>query len=144
MRGYSLVEVLVALAVFSAAAAGLAPLVALSARANLQAKHITIAAVLAQQKIEELLPAAADELVPSPADALARTVDGYADFLDGAGRVLGGGATPPPSSAYVRRWSVDALTNGGADNSWVLQVVVTDLRSRGVARIVAARSGRAF
>jgi prepilin-type N-terminal cleavage/methylation domain-containing protein len=138
MRGYSLVEVLVAMAIVAGGVAGLAPLVAMSAYANLQARQTTIAAVLAQQKIEELLAAAGDP-VPSPSDALARNVDGYADFLDRAGRLLGAGSPAPSGSAYVRRWSVDALT-AAPNSSWVLQVIVTDLRSRGVARIVAARS----
>ena len=86
MRGYSLVEVLVAMSLVAVGVAGLAQLVALTAYANLQAAHTTIAAVLAQQKMEELLPAAAGELAPSPADALGRNVEGYADFLDRAGQ----------------------------------------------------------
>ena len=142
MRGYSLVEVLVATSIVAACVAGLTQLMALSADANAQARRTTIAAVLAQQKIEELLPAAAGELVPSPADALARNADGYADFFDRAGHPLGGGPTPPAGSAYLRRWSIDPA--GSTGGSWILQVVVTDLRSRGVARLVAARSLQAF
>lgn len=137
MRGYSLVEVLVAVAIVAAAVAGLPPLVAMSARANMQSKQTTIAAILAQQKMEQMVVGGG--LTQSPADALADDIEGYAEFFDRAGAVLRGGSTPPAGSAYVRRWSVEPLTET-ANGSWLLQVVVIDLRSRGVARIVAARS----
>lgn len=143
MRGYSLVEVLVAMSLVVVGVAGLAQLVALTAYANLQATHTTIAAVLAQQKMEELLPAAAGELAPSPAGALGRNVEGCADFLDLAGQRLGGGPAPPAGTAYVRRWSIDPLTSASS-RSWILQVVVTDLRGGGVARLVAARTDKVF
>jgi prepilin-type N-terminal cleavage/methylation domain-containing protein len=142
MRGFSLLEVLVATTIVAVGVAALAQLVALAGHTNLQAKWTTIATVLAQEKIEELLPAAADGLTPSPADALAHNVDGFCDFADSSGRLLGPGPATPAGSAYLRRWSIDPLPEAHK-TTWVLQVLVTDLRNRIVARLVVAKSGKA-
>ena len=154
-RGFSLLEVLVATSVLVAGVVALAQLVVLAARANLQARQTTFTAVLAQQKMEELLPEAAG-LIPSPTGAIGRNVEGYSDFVDRRGIVLGGGPTPPPDSAYLRRWSIEPLPNS-ANGMLILQVLVTDLRNRGAAdattavsrlpgeaRLVAAKARKAF
>ena len=132
-----------------------APLIALATRANLQAKQATFAAILAQQKMEELLPDATG-LAPSPSGALVRNVEGYSDFIDRRGNLVGGGPTPPAGSAYLRRWSIEPLPNS-PNNVLILQVLVTDLRDRGAAdtttvvtrlphdaRIVGATTRKAF
>ncbi len=46
-------------------------------------------------------------------------------------------------SAYLRRWSIDPLQNS-TNNTWILQVRVTDLRTHDVAGLVAARTGKVF
>src|SRR5438093_7062770 len=52
--GFSLLEVLVATAILATALVSLAQLFALSTRSNIGSRNTTFAAVLAQQKLEEL------------------------------------------------------------------------------------------
>jgi type II secretory pathway pseudopilin PulG len=181
-RGCSLLEVLVATTIVVTGVVALAQLFALATHANLRARQTTFAAVLAQQKLEQLrslawsvdafgLPVSdlttdttvvpeavggGTGLTPSPAGALGSTVEGYSDFVDRRGNVLGGGPTPPAGSAYLRRWSIEPLPTS-ANNTLILQVLVTDLRNRGAAdtttavtrlpdeaRIVGAKTRKAF
>ena len=181
-HGFSLLEVLVATTIMVVGVVALAQLAALATHANLHAQRTTFTAILAQQKMEQLrglawsidalgLPVSdlttdttvAPEtasggtgLTPSPSGALGRNVDGYSDFVDRRGNVLGGGPTPPAGSAYRRRWSIEPLPNS-ATNMLILQVLVTDLRNRGAAdtttavtrlpdeaRIVGAKTRKAF
>ena len=62
MRGYSLLEVLIAVTIVAVGVAALAQLVGFAVHANLRARDTTVAAVLAQQKIEELLPTTGGDL----------------------------------------------------------------------------------
>jgi prepilin-type N-terminal cleavage/methylation domain-containing protein len=155
--GFSLLEALVATSIMAVGIAALAQLAGLSLYANGQARQTTVAPVLAQQKIEELVAeAAVGGLAPSPAGTLASDVAGYCDFVDRAGRPLGAGPAPPADSAYARRWSIEPLPASPAHTS-ILQVLVIDLRHHaaasavpadvrlpGDARVVAAAAGRAF
>jgi prepilin-type N-terminal cleavage/methylation domain-containing protein len=156
--GFSLVEVLFALAVLSVALTGLAQLFTVAGRTNARARATTYAAVLAQQKMEQLRglaygfdplgravtdieadvtmqpesPGGGAGLQPSPPGALAENTVGYVDYLDANGASLGGGAAVPPAgTAYVRRWSVEPLPS--SSNTIVLQVLVTRPRSRAAA-----------
>jgi len=152
-RGCSLIEVLVAMAIFMVAAGGLAQLGALATSANLRAGRTSSATVIAQQKVEELLsdPGLARQV--SPARALSSSVDGWFDFVDRRGRPIGAGVSPPEGSDYLRRWSVERLTDGAA---LIVQVEITDIRnatSCGSAgaprqtdpvRLVAAAGAEAF
>lgn len=156
--GFSLLEVLVATTLLTVALASLAQLFAISTKANTSARATSYAAVLAAQKMEQLrgltygfdnlgLPitdtstdvTAMPELLgggrglsPSPTTALQQNTDGYCDFLDANGTVLGGGTAPPGSTAYIRRWSIEPLPTN-PNNTIVLQVLVTRLRNRGTA-----------
>jgi type II secretory pathway pseudopilin PulG len=156
--GFSLLEVLFATTILTVAVAGLAQLFAVSTRANTSAKSTTFAAVLAQQKMEQLrsltwgfdmlgLPltdsvtniTAANEsptggkgLTPSPTGSLGSNTDGYCDFLDRNGKSLGGGTAVPAGAIYIRRWSVEPLPTN-PNNTLVLQVLVTRNRNRGAA-----------
>ena len=148
-RGFSLVEVLFALVVLSVAVSGLAHLFTVAAYTNARARATTYAAVLAQQKMEQLrglaygfdpsgvpvtdvdtditvqpeLPSGGAGLQPSPLGALAADTVGYVDYVDASGATLGGvAAGPPPGTAYIRRWSVEPLPSSA--NTMVLQVLV--------------------
>ena len=149
-RGFSLVETLIASAILAAALVSLAELLAISIRANAVARSGSLTMMFAVQKMEQLRSLAwgydtagspfsdltsdtttplerstgGTGLSPSPADALLRNTDGYADYLDVSGSQLGGGTAPPPGSLYVRRWSIEPLpTNPNA--TLLLEVFVT-------------------
>lgn len=157
-RGFSLVEVLFALVVLSVAVGGLAQLFTVAARTTARARETTYAAVLAQQKMEQLrglaygfdpvgrpvtdtdsdiavlpeLPGGGVGLQPSPPGALAANTIGYVDYVDARGGLLGGGgAVAPRGTAYIRRWSIEPLPSSG--NTIVIQVLVTRARPRDAA-----------
>ena len=165
--GFSILEVLVATTIMTVAVAGLVQMFALATYTNASARATTYAAVLAQQKMEQLrglawgfdaqgLPVtdtttdvtAATEvasggrgLSPSPAQSLGANTEGYCDFVDMFGRSLGGGTTPPAGTAYIRRWSIEALPTNPS-NTIVLQVLVTRAgRRSGVDTSKAAARG---
>jgi len=166
-RGFSLVEVLFALVVLSVAVSGLAHLFTVAAYTNARARATTYAAVLAQQKMEQLrglaygfepgggavtdvetditvqpeLPAGGAGLQSSPPGALVDNTVGYVDYVDASGASLGGAAAvPPPGAAYVRRWSVESLPSSA--NTMVLQVLVMRARPRDAADNRIGPSGR--
>jgi prepilin-type N-terminal cleavage/methylation domain-containing protein len=143
MRGFSLLEVLVATTIVAVGVTALAQLVGIATHTQRRATRSTLSAVLAQEKIEELLAEDAGTLVPSPADALGHDVDGFADFIDAAGHTMGRSPVAPPGSAYLRRWSIDSLP-GSRNGTWVLQVLVIDLRSRAAIRFTSAKSAKVF
>ena len=139
-RGFSILEVLVATSILTAAIAALAQLFAISTRANVSAKTTTIATVLARQKMEQLrgltwgfdaiglplsdyttnvavvpeTPTGGTGLTPSPVYSLKSNVPGYCDFLDRSGTSLGGGATEPSGTLFIRRWSIAPLPTNTA------------------------------
>ena len=163
-RGFSLVEVLVAMGLLTAVSMGVAQLFALSTRANLIAKGATSTTSMAEQKLEQLrsltwgfdveglgLPLSdtttnltvfppthdGSGLNPSPVDSLEQNTAGFVDFLDGNGAWVGTGSTPPGSAVYIRRWSIQPLPTN-PNNTLVIQVLVTPVTSE------AARVGSAF
>jgi hypothetical protein len=73
------------------------------------------------------LPSGGQGLTPSPpagaTGPLAENTAGYCDFLDRSGNSLGGGTTAPPSTVYVRRWSIEPLPTN-PNNTLILQVLV--------------------
>jgi prepilin-type N-terminal cleavage/methylation domain-containing protein len=157
-RGFSLVEVLVATAVLSVALVSLAQLFAIATKANTSSRSTTIAAVLAEQKMEQLrsltwgfdtiglpfsdistdlsvvpeTPIGGPGLSPSPAGTLSQNTTGFVDYVDAFGRWVGTGAQPPAGTIYIRRWSVEPLPTN-PNNTLVLQVLVTRNRARGAA-----------
>ena len=147
-KGFTLIEVLIGVAVTVVSVFGLVQLFTLAARANVVSHQSTFAAALASEKLEQLLglswgfdsvgnptadtttdvalsperPGGAG-LTPSPAGTLTSNVSGYCDFLDGRGRSLGTGTSPPVGALYVRRWSLELLPGSG--HALLLQVRVT-------------------
>ena len=156
--GFSLVETIVATGLLAGAVAALGQMFAISVADNTSARTGTFAAVLAEQKMEQLrgltwgfdilglplsdmstdlaqpvqAPDGGRGLQPSPTDSLRRNVDGYVDYLDQFGRIIGGGSTVPDRAVYIRRWSVEPLPTN-PNNTLVLQVLVTSV-ARDAAR----------
>jgi prepilin-type N-terminal cleavage/methylation domain-containing protein len=126
-RGFTLIEVIVALGIVLSIATASAQLVSLTVRANAVAQTLTAAVILAQQKIEELLPEAGLSLNPSPPEALAEDRAGCFDVVNWRGRVL------------RRRWSIEPLA-GAAGGTLAVQVLVTDVRDGAQVRLVAAKA----
>ena len=152
--GFALLEVLITAGLVVAVAAGASHILAMAVRATHGARVRTMASMLAAEKIEQLRslawthittssPAisisssdvttdlsndpATDSgpgLLPSPPGTLDANVAYFVDYLDGAGRWMGGGGSPPPSAVYIRRWAVRPLASD-LENIIVFQVVVT-------------------
>lgn len=144
------------------ALAALAEMFVIGTQSNHNARTTTFAATLAEQKMEQLRgltwgfdtlglplsdtstdttvvpasPTGGTGLAPSPAGTLSSNTAGYCDYLDVNGASLGGGATAPPGTVYVRRWSIEPLPTN-PNNTLVLQVLVTRNRDRGQADVVA-------
>jgi prepilin-type N-terminal cleavage/methylation domain-containing protein len=119
VRGFSLVETLIATMILAVAATALAQLFVLSARANQIARATTMETLLAQEKIEDLRA----EPILLPGGSLARNESGFSDAVSG----------------YTRRWSVDPLSPEQR-STFVVQVLVTSPLP-GDVRLVALRSG---
>jgi prepilin-type N-terminal cleavage/methylation domain-containing protein len=165
VRGFTLVEVLVALAILSVAVAGSARLFSLAVVTTSRARTQTSATTLAMQKLDELralrwagtpgspsLPATDTQtdltaslplaggvgLATSPADSLDANEAGYVDYLDRNGQWVGSGVTPPASAVFVRRWNI-AGRAGDEANTLVLQVLVTTAAGAAAQSGVASR-----
>jgi prepilin-type N-terminal cleavage/methylation domain-containing protein len=136
VKGFSLVEVLVAMALVATCAAGLADLFVLSSRVTSASRVETVETMAALGKMAELrsltwaydaggtgAPVSDPGLSISPASSLAVSADGFADYLDAGGAVIGHGIRPPAQGVYLRRWSIQPLPNDGS--ALVLQVVAT-------------------
>jgi type II secretory pathway pseudopilin PulG len=158
--GFSLVEVLISMGILTAVSLGVAQLFAVSTRANFVARGQTSTTAMAEQKMEQLraltwgfdtdgqgLPVTDTStnlsvdppaptgagLNPSPVDSLEENTAGYVDFLDPHGTYVGTGMAPPPTAAFIRRWSIRPLPTN-PNNTLVLQVLVTPVANEG-ARI---------
>lgn len=156
--GFSLVEVMVATGLLVTALVTLAQLFVISTRSNLGSHNTTYAAVLAEQKLEELralawgydtqglplsdtttdttvspeTPTGGTGLTVSPSTTLQSNTAGYVDYVDAFGNKLGSGANPPNRAIYTRRWSITPLPTN-PNNTLVLQVLVTRNQNRGSA-----------
>jgi type II secretory pathway pseudopilin PulG len=119
--GFSLIETIVALGLLAGAITGLISLFTLSARANLAARHASVATMLASAKLEQL--ARVVPLTSSPANALDVNVTGFCELLNEHGATIGACATASDRAPYVRRWSVEPLS--GLASSTVLRVLVS-------------------
>lgn len=166
-RGFSLIEVMVAVALLVTAIAGVAQLSIVSARANEATRSAATIEWLAREKLEQLTAlawTADDAVLPvsdyatnvaqtpiqsaggfglslSPSDSLASAVAGYVDYLDAAGQWVGQGGSPPRAARWQRRWRIEALT--GQPDTVVIQVVVSPLgrASAVIGRDAAATNG---
>ena len=155
--GSSLVEVLIAALVVTSGVVTMAQLFSVAIATNLTARRGTVAAILAQQKVEQLRalafgydaagvpftdtatdttrtpPAAGGTgLRLSPLAALRQNTAGFVDHLGGDGRVVGSGAQPPAEAVFTRRWSVEPVP-ASPDDALVIQVLVTTTSREAVA-----------
>jgi hypothetical protein len=85
-----------------------------------------LASVLAEQKLREL---SAEAVTLSPDSALLENVSGFVEYLDKKGVLLGGGPTPKPQTAYIRRWSISAVPTN-PDDQVVIRVLILPKGSR--------------
>jgi len=148
-RGFTLIEVLIALGILVLAALGTAQLLSAAAIAVRDARVHASAATAAAQRMEQLLAIewGAPGLATSPPGALDNNVEGCVDFLDADGQLLGAGLVAPPGAAFVRRWSIDDVA-GGRPNARVIRVLTRSLAAdlagargaRGEARLVTVRA----
>lgn len=162
--GLTLVEVVVAIALFALVSAAAAHLLVWVTRAMWSSGMETIALAAAQAKLEELESLAwrwdeagnrvsdvstnlsgrtpssgGSGLAVSPPNSLTENVDGYTDYLDERGGWVGSGSSPPDSAAFVRRWQVSALT-AAPDDTLVFRVLVVPLANNpGSGRVISGR-----
>lgn len=149
MKGFTLVEVLVAMALVAISALGLAELISISVRVTQESRIDTVTTLAAAAKMAQLrsmtwayAPAGTGALVSdvstdvsvdppsaggaglswSPAGSLQSNVEGYVDYVDATGAYAGRGAEPPPGAVYLRRWSIQPMPSDPA-HSLVLQVM---------------------
>lgn len=156
-RGFSLIEVTIALLLLLTVVAGIVPMASIAAGAVRDARTQSIAASLAVQKLEQLralcwgfdafgvavtdvatntseapFGATGPGLSMSPPNALDNPSAGFADYLDQWGRWLASGPAQPPAAVFRRRWAVRAPPGAGA-HTLLLEVVVEPVgRGRGV------------
>ena len=137
VRGFTLLETLIATGLIVTAVAGLAQLFALSVRFTRDAGQFGVALVAAQDKLESLrsLAFGYDEgggtltdpaLRVTPAHTLAGDVERYVDWLDERGSVVSSAAA---GAAYVRRWRVSEIA---IDEPEVIAIDVCVYRVPGV------------
>ncbi len=118
--GFSLVEVLVSLAILTSALVAIANLFAVGLQANLAARSVSLATILAAQKIEEL--SADTALITSPPDSLTRDVAGFVEYLSPDGTLLAAGSESSAGWIFVRRWSVRP-SESDPDQAVIVEVV---------------------
>jgi prepilin-type N-terminal cleavage/methylation domain-containing protein len=162
-RGFSLVEVVVAMGILTAVSLGVAQLFAASTRVNVMARSQTSTTMLAEQKLEQIrsltwgfdtngegLPVSdtstdmtvypttqgGSGLNPSPTDSLEHNTEGFVDFVDAGGAWVGTGGTAPATAVYIRRWSIRPLPTN-PNNTLVIQVLVTPMANE-MARLASS------
>jgi type II secretion system protein I len=152
-RGFTLIEVLVAMAIMVVVSIGVVQLFAIAASAGRASRDRTLAVLLAAGKLEQLRalewrlhldaagletmrtdgesnvsvePAAAGGpgLGESPPGTLDANIPPYVDYLDRLGRWTATGPSPSPDAVYIRRWAVRHAPSD-PQRMIALQVLVT-------------------
>ena len=125
--GFTLVEVLVATALFSGGLVAVAQLVVLVSRSTLASRDLSYASILASQKLSELETDDVAGIALTLPDTWKRTAAGSVEYLGAAGELLSANGPPPDDAIYARRWSVTPLT-GDPSGGVMLQVSAGRLR----------------
>ena len=128
-RGFTLVEVLVAVLLLIVIFAGVAQLFASSTMANATSRRTTLATMAAADKMEQFHAVAFDDpaLAASPPGTLLNDLDGYYDV---------------PIAGCVRRWAIEPLP-AHPTTALVFRVAVSGRAGRGCpadARLVTIRT----
>lgn len=153
-RGFTIVEVLIAMLLIAIVSLGVAGLFGMTIRATHAARNQTSTTILASQKMEQLraltwgfdnsgqyLPVSdtttnlavtpptnsGEGLNPSPDTALDQNTDGYVDYMNSRGQWIGTGTTPPVEAVFIRRWRIQPLPTN-PNNTLVIQVLVTTVK----------------
>ena len=119
-RGFTLIEVLTAMALLVVVALSAAQLLGATASAIRVARMKTAASAFAAARLERLR--GDPDLRVSPADSLTRNVDGFSVFLDAGGIPLAAASGLPAGAVYVCRWEV--ADSPGDGRLLVIQVLV--------------------
>jgi len=156
--GFSLVETIFATGILATSVVALAQMFAISVNNNHNARTGSYAVTLAEQKMEQLrgltygfdgiglpitdnatdttqpteTPTGGTGLTPSPSGTMVHSTNGYVDYVDQFGNILGGGEAIRDKTVYIRRWSIEPLPTN-PNNTLVIQVMVTRERTRGLA-----------
>jgi len=152
-RGFSLIEVCIAIILVATALSVVAQLFVVSLRAQDTARVQSMTTILANQKMEELRglvwsvddngqplsdrtsdlslqppTAGGSGLSASSPNTLDVNTPRYVDYLDARGAWVGTGSSPPRAARYIRRWCIQPLPADPQD-AVVLQVLVTTVTS---------------
>jgi prepilin-type N-terminal cleavage/methylation domain-containing protein len=152
-RGFTLLEVVIALSILCVVVLTVAQLFAVSVEGMAVSRAQTVSATLAAARLEQLRALAfvfddagarvtdlsTDLSRDEPAsggsglsiagtDSLSTNTTGFVDYLDLHGRWVGNGPSPPGAAVFVRRWSIDPL--GGSPDALVVQVLVRPFAQR--------------
>jgi prepilin-type N-terminal cleavage/methylation domain-containing protein len=169
--GFTLIEVVIAVAVLVAVLAGVAGVWTMAAASTRAASEQTLAMQLARDKLEQLagltwavrsidgadvlasdvttnvsrVPATTDGAGTraSPSDSLGVSRATYADYLDARGRWLDTGLAPPANARFVRRWRL-ARSGAGASEMLLFQVLVATTSADTIAAAGAAGASGAW
>lgn len=152
--GFTLLELLVALALIGTLAGAAATVMAVASRSLIRSRLDTTAVSLAHRRLEQMhalawgfgsahLPhpgvdfdtdlsgpapmSGGTGLGVSPSDALEVDTPGFVDHLDEAGRWVAAGMAAPPGARFTRRWTVQKVS--GLPDILILQVRVVDRRA---------------
>lgn len=164
-HGFTLIEVVLAMAVLTTAAGTLLYAAMAAGRATVEARRADVMQRAAVEKLEQLRGlswtsdagtvavsdwtsdvtvapvsgAGGTGLGVSPTDTLATSTAGYSDVLDADGRWMGPGPATPVGASVVRRWSIQSATLPA--DTLVLQVVVVPFTVTGGVPTAAAARG---
>ena len=145
--GFTLIEVMVALALLAGGFLAVAQLSVLASQMSHLSRAMTTGTRLAAERMEQLRALAwgyasdgseVGSLTPSPPGVLTSNTAGFVDYLDEKGTPVGSGLSPPQGAMFVRRWSVEWDDFGAPPRTMRLRVVV--LR-RDVARSSSSAGG---
>lgn len=164
-RGFSVIEVLIALALLSVAVLGGVQLVVMAIEAMGAARSQSLSAVLASARLEDLrgLTFDFDELGVRSTDvqtdlsttprtlagtglatggSITANVAGFVDHLDARGGWVGTGPDAPPTAAFTRRWSISPGL--AVPDLLVVEVVVFRVATRPTAAAGRYLPGSAY